>query len=89
LKPKKTKEKKMRYIIKSGGKETISIGKDARDAFERYANRRFFGNERLHPTEYRLEQMDADTRGREWASYWIRGEERALVTRADNECKKK
>jgi hypothetical protein len=68
-----------RYAIKLDGKTTISCASNATEAFEAYANRRFFGNSRLHHTEYRLEQYDADTRGVKWASYCIRGESRAIV----------
>ena len=74
-----------RYRIKLNGKEIVSRGEDAQNAFDRYANRLVFGgNTILHPTEYRLEQIDADTRGEKWASFWVKDESRAIVELIEN-----
>ena len=62
-----------RYKIQWNGRQIISRGCSGMDAFERFAARPVFGRgEILHPAEYRLEQIDADTRGEKWVSYRVR-----------------
>ena len=68
-----------RYKIQWNGRQIISRGCSGMDAFERFAARPVFGRgEILHPAEYRLEQIDADTRGEKWVSYRVRDAYRVI-----------
>ncbi|MDD3906550.1 MAG: hypothetical protein PHS46_08540 [Candidatus Omnitrophica bacterium] len=57
-----------RYKVKYKGKDYISRGENAEEAFERFANRQVFGQQALIGN-YRLKMVDADTRGKEWALF--------------------
>ena len=68
-----------RYKIQWNGRQIISRGCSGMDAFERFAARPVFGRgEILHPAEYQLEQIDADTRGEKWVSYRVRDAYRVI-----------
>ena len=59
------------YIIKYQGKKVFSRGEDARDAFDRYCERiQKFNSRFALPWEAKLELIDADTGGDEWATFF-------------------
>ncbi|OGW44472.1 MAG: hypothetical protein A2Y66_01895 [Nitrospirae bacterium RBG_13_41_22] len=59
-----------KYQIKYKGHLAVSKGMDARDAFENYCNRTFFGYNPIVAWDTQFELIDADTYGHEWASYY-------------------
>ena len=58
------------YKIKYWGHEAIAKGEDARDAFDNYCNRLFFGYQPIVAFNTQLKLIDADTRGEKWAVYY-------------------
>ncbi|MDD5394958.1 MAG: hypothetical protein PHE17_18220 [Thiothrix sp.] len=58
----------MRYQITYKGKKYISIAEDAQAAFDKFANRKVYGENTLIGN-YSLKQYDANTRGKKWAQF--------------------
>lgn len=61
-------EGRMRYKIQYNGKEYVSTGASAQEAWEKWANVPLFGGGARIGC-YRLKMIDADTCGQQWATY--------------------
>jgi hypothetical protein len=69
--------KTRKYRIEKNGKTISKIykGVDTAEAFKKYANAKFFNNDNSDAQFASLKQIDADTRGQEWAQYYNSNEQ--------------
>lgn len=63
-----------RYKITYTGHEAVSKGDSAEDAFYNYCQRSFSGYFPRVAFGSRLELVDSNTRGQEWAHFWNENE---------------
>ncbi len=65
-----------KFLVSYKGKTTPVLAERADSALEKFANREFFGNRRIW--DYRISQVDAETRGGEWVEAYTRGDDAEL-----------
>ena len=59
--------KNRKFVVEYGNTAPVQFryrGESAREVLEKFSNRKGFGNELIH--DYRIDMVDADTRGKQW-----------------------
>ena len=67
----------MKYQITFNGKAYPHTGGNAQEAFEKFRNRKVFGEPLIF--EWHLKQYDSDTSGERWATYAVQNGEKVTV----------